>query len=123
MTKQLNDAGSIEELLQELEGITSPALTLVRVQLEGILQPRDRERLAKLGEILGSRFLFGALDTSGLIPAPEGDEWLASLPSGPVREAACRLRTVAGQSSVPWERATATEALLQLFALQEKAHA
>ena len=96
---------------------------MVRVLLEGVLFPEDRQALGRMEELLASRFLFGLLESSRLIPAPDGEGWIESLSSGSFREAAIKLRSQAAQSANPEERAVATQALLQLFELHERSRA
>lgn len=114
---------SLEALIEELGKLNQPAGALVRVLLAGVLFPEDRHSLVRLEEHLASRFLFGFLDTSRLIPAPDGEGWIESLSSGSFREAAIKLRSQAAQSANPEERAVATQALLQLFGLHERSRA
>ena len=114
---------SLEVLTEELGKLNQPNGALVRVLLEGVLFPEDRHSLVRLEEHLASRFLFGSLDTSRLIPAPDGEGWIESLSSGSFREAAIKLRSQAAQSGNPEERAVATQALLQLFELHERSRA
>jgi DNA repair exonuclease SbcCD nuclease subunit len=111
---------SLAVLVEELGKIDQPASILVRVLLEGVLFPEDRQTLVRMEELLASRFLFGLLESSRLIPAPDGEGWIESLSSGAFREAAIKLRSQAAQSSNPEERAVATQALLQLFELHER---
>ena len=111
---------SLEVLIEELGKIDQPASVLVRVLLEGVLFPEDRQALVRIEELLASRFLFGFLESSRLIPAPDGEGWIESLSSGAFREAAIKLRSQAAQSANPEERAVATQALLQLFELHER---
>lgn len=111
---------SIESLVQQLTGIAEPASTLVRMRLDGLLFPEDRDVLKRLDEILTSRFLFGVLDATGLTPAPDGEGWIESLPAGPFRDAARRLHALASAPSETGQRAVASQALLQLFDLCER---
>jgi len=111
---------SIGSLVQQLTGIAEPASTLVRVRLDGLLFPEDRDALKRLDEILTSRFLFGVLDATGLTPAPDGEGWIESLPAGPFRDAARKLRALASNAADPGQRAVASQALLQLFDLCER---
>lgn len=113
---------SLEALIEELSKLNQPDGALVRVLLAGVLFPEDRHSLIRLEEHLASRFLFGSLDTTRLIPAPDGEGWIESLSSGSFREAAIKLRAQAAQSN-PEERAVATQALLQLFELHERSRA
>jgi DNA repair exonuclease SbcCD nuclease subunit len=114
---------SLESLVEELGQFAAPDTTLVRVLLGGVLFPEDRHALFRIEELLASRFLFGSLDTSSLIPAPDGEGWIELLPSGSFRETAVKLRAQAAQSANPEERAVATQALLQLFELHERSRA
>ena len=111
---------SLEAVISELGKLDQPDATLLRVFIGGILFPEDRHSLVRIEELLGSRFLFGSLDTSSLIPAPDGEGWIESLASGSFREAAVKLRSLAAQSANPEERVVATQALLQLFELHER---
>jgi len=111
---------SLESLVQQLSGIAEPGSTLVRMRLDGLLFPEDRDALKQLDEILTSRFLFGVLDATGLTPAPDGEGWIESLPAGPFRDAAQKLRALASNASDPGQRAVASQALLQLFDLCER---
>jgi DNA repair exonuclease SbcCD nuclease subunit len=114
---------SLEALIEELGKIDQPTSVLVRVLLEGVLFPEDRHPLVRIEELLASRFLFGFLESSRLIPAPDGEGWIESLSSGSFREAAIKLRSQAAQSPNSEERAVATQALLQLFELHERSRA
>jgi DNA repair exonuclease SbcCD nuclease subunit len=111
---------TLEALSEELGKVEPPGCALVRILLAGVLFPDDRHSLARIEELLASRFLFGYLDASGLIPAPEGEGWIESLPPGAFREAAVKLRSQAAQSATPEARTVATQALLQLFELCER---
>ena len=111
---------SLESLIQQLTDIEQPASTLLRVHLDGILFPEDRDALKRLDEVLASRFLFGVLEATKLTPAPDGEGWIESMPAGTFRDAAQKLRAVASQSSDQDQQAVATQALLQLFDLYEK---
>ena len=121
--RTIDQPQSIDPLVAELGHLASPDTALVRVILGGVLFPEDRHALVRIEELLASRFLFGSLDAAALIPAPDGEGWIESLPSGSFREAAVKLRAQAAQSASPDERAIATQALLQLFELHERARA
>jgi hypothetical protein len=126
--RDVRQPGSLAGLRAELEGIRDPAAALVELRLSGLLFLEDHAELPRLEEILASRFLFGRADRSKLVPAPEADGWLERLPPGPVREAAARLRSLAspvpaGDSSLAATSATASQALLELFALAGESRA
>ncbi|MGC3957031.1 MAG: DNA repair exonuclease [Verrucomicrobiota bacterium] len=118
--RSVDQPHSLEALVDELGKLDQPNGLLVRVFLEGVLFPEDRQPLLRIEELLASRFLYGALDASRLIPAPDGEGWIESLSSGAFREAAIKLRSQAAQTANPEERAVATQALLQLFELHER---
>lgn len=121
--RTIDQPQTLEALVEELGKLDPPDVTLVRVFLAGVLFPEDRHPLVRIEELLASRFLFGSLDTSSLIPAPDGEGWIESLASGSFREAAVKLRSQAAQSANPEQRAVATQALLQLFELHERSRA
>lgn len=119
----IDQANAIQRLFTQLEEIENPKEALVRVDLTGMFFPEDRGALQKLEEILTTRFLFGALNSSGLLAAPENDTWLESLPTGHYREAALKLLGKAKEALNPQDRIVATHALLHLFELQERSKA
>lgn len=121
--RTIDQPHSLEALIEELGKTSQPDGALVRVLLDGVLFPEDRQALSRMEELLASRFLFGVLESSRLIPAPDGEGWIESLSSGSFREAAIKLRSQAAQSANPEERAVATQALLQLFELHERSRA
>lgn len=121
MELRVDQPQSLAGLAVELDRLEPADSMLVRLILSGVLFPEDRTALARIEEMLAGRFLFGALDAMGLLPAPEGDGWIESLPPGPVREAARKLQGLASQSLDAQHRAIATQALLQLFELHERA--
>jgi predicted phosphodiesterase len=121
--RTIDQPQSLEAVIEELGRLDPPDATLVRVLIGGVLFPEDRHALVRIEELLASRFLFGSLDTSALIPAPDGEGWIELLAAGSFREAAVKLRSQAAQSANPEERAVATQALLQLFELHERSRA
>ena len=121
--RTIDQPQSLEPLVAELGQMARPDSAFVRVILGGVLFPEDRHALVRIEELLASRFLFGSLDAAALIPAPDGEGWIESLPSGSFREAAVKLRAQAAQSASADERAIATQSLLQLFELHERARA
>jgi DNA repair exonuclease SbcCD nuclease subunit len=119
LERSVDQPQSLEPLLQELNALDQPQNTLLRFELQGVLFPQDRGALARIEELVASRFLCGALDTGRLIPAPDDEDWIESLPAGYFREAATKLRCLATQSPDQWQRAVASQSLLKLFELQE----
>src|SRR5690606_27645053 len=91
--RRIDQPRLLEALVEELGKINEPTSVLVRVLLEGVLFPEDRQALGRMEELLASRFLFGLLESSRLIPAPDGEGWIESLSSGSFREAAIKLRS------------------------------
>jgi DNA repair exonuclease SbcCD nuclease subunit len=119
----VDQPSSLESLVQRLTEFAQPESALVRMRLDGILFPEDRDVLNRLEEVMSSRFLYGLLDATGLRPAPDGEGWIESLPAGTFREAALQLRGLASQSGHPEQQAVATQALLQLFDLYARSRA
>ena len=100
----------------------NPAATLLELRVGGLLSAQDRDELARIEEILTSRFLFTRIDSTHLQPSPSDDSWIAGLPAGPLREAATKLRELAdpAYASPRPEGASpevACRALLELYAL------
>ena len=91
----MQTANAVDRLL--VRKIAAPDTALVRVIRSGVLLPEDRHALVRIKELLSSRFLFGLLDTGALIPAPDGEGWIESLPAGSFRDAARKLRALAAQ--------------------------
>ncbi len=120
LRRSIDQPGAMDALANAVDAVEVPGDTLMRIQLEGILFMEDRETLSGIEEMLSARFLFGSMDAGRLTPAPDDDHWIDALPAGPLREAASRLKAIASQSASEEERAVATQALLQLFDLQEK---
>lgn len=117
----LDREGAVDSVLEQLKAIATPEEALVRLRLEGLLYAADRAKLTGLDEILTTRFLFGALAMEKLVPAPEDDTWIEALPAGPLREAAEQIRNTAVNGNDADERAIATQALIELFELNERA--
>jgi hypothetical protein len=96
--------------------------------LRGLLAAGDRDEMARFGEILVSRFLWGRVEASRLRVSPEDESWVAGLPAGVLRDATARLRELA-DPAYPGPRPegasleVAARALLELFALLGEAAA
>lgn len=116
----LDREGAVDGVLEQLNAIESPGEALVRLRLDGLLYAADRAKLTGLDEILTTRFLYGALAMEKLVPAPEDDTWIETLPAGPLREAAEKIRNTAVHGSDADEKTIATQALIELFELKEK---
>lgn len=121
LAAKLEQAGGLGQVLAQLDEIDKPDTTLLRIRLSGLLFSSDRADLTALQEIVSTRFLYGVLEIADLIPAPEDDSWIETIPDGPVRAAAEKLRDQAVNGRAERERAIATQALIQLFELQEAA--
>jgi DNA repair exonuclease SbcCD nuclease subunit len=123
--ESLRSPGDMTRVRQTLEGRRDCENTLLELRLSGILQPADQIEIQRIEELLSARFFHGRIDRSGMSLQPADDLWWQSLPSGPVREAAKRLRALcepAPEESQP-ESATAeiaARALLELYAIVEE---
>jgi len=114
--------GDLVSLRQVIESEENPESMLLSLQLKGLLAVEDRDEIARIREILDSRFLFGRVDSSALRPSPEDNRWLDSLPPGIIQNAALRLQQMAAPQfgSEPPEGASpevASRALMELYAL------
>lgn len=122
----LRESGDLSRLLDRLEAIEGADRKLIDVRLGGVLEPADEPQLARLGSLLDARFLFSRIETSRLVPSPEDDRWLESMPVGVIRETGRRLQQLsdpAWPESRP-EGATpeiARRALLELYRLSREA--
>ncbi|MCA9103469.1 MAG: DNA repair exonuclease [Planctomycetales bacterium] len=110
------------DVAQAVDKIADPGATLLAVRLSGVISASDSPTLERIDEILQSRFLWGSLDASRLVPEPSDESWLAELPSGPIREAAARLAASAHASAREQgdaqTAAVSTQALRELYALR-----
>jgi len=112
---EIGAPGDLKTLRQNLEGIDSPEVLLLDLRLKGVLYSEEKEDFFHLEDLITSRFLYGRMDVSQLLPSPEDALWIESLPAGIFQEAAGRLRemTLAGGR----EAETASRALLELYAI------
>lgn len=118
----LREPGDLLRVRQQVEALDAPGSTLLEVQVSGLLSAGERAELARLQEIIASRFLYGRVEAYRLRPSPEDDSWLSGVPEGVVREAAARLRELAnpafsGQRPEGGTPDAASRALLELYAL------
>ena len=120
--KDVREPGDLVRLRTRVESIDDPASTLIHLRLAGLLAAEERDEIARLEEILASRFLFARLDVSQLRPSPEDASWLDSLPPGILRETAGRLQELtdpafAGTRPEGASPEVTSRALLELYAL------
>jgi DNA repair exonuclease SbcCD nuclease subunit len=120
--KDIRDPGDLQRVRQDIESQGNPGPTLVEVRLKGLLTAAERDEVARIEEILASRFLFHRIDNSGLRPSPEDASWLASLPPGILQNVAARLQELAdpglaGQRPEVASPEVASRALMELYAL------
>ena len=120
--EELCQPGDLARLRERVEALENPGATLLDLRVAGLLSAQDRDELARIEEILASRFLFGRIDPTRLRPSPTDDSWIAGLPAGALREAATKLRELADPSYAgPRPEGASPEvacrALLELYAL------
>jgi len=120
--EEVREPGDLARLRQRIEALENPSATLLDLRVAGLLSAQDRDELARIEEILASRFLFGRIDPTRLRPSPSDDSWIASLPAGALREAATNLRELAdpayaGTRPEGASPEVACRALLDLYAL------
>ncbi len=118
LEREVGNDTALASLREEIEALQDSASTLIEVTLSGVLPASATDEVARIEEIVASRFLFGRVDTSSLLPSPEDDAWLSALPVGVVRDAAERLRQIA--SSGAEQSGSASVALLELYRLAKE---
>jgi DNA repair exonuclease SbcCD nuclease subunit len=109
--------GALADVARSLARLPDASNRLVQLTLKGILFQRDADELDRIERACG-KFLFARVDRGSLRPAPEDEDWVNQLPVGAVRETAARLRKVA--ASQGREAETATQALLELYAMSSE---
>jgi len=114
---EIHDSAGLAAARSQLDAVTLPSSHLVRLTLTGVLTTEAQPAVAALQEIMATRFLRGQMDSTGLLPAPEDDSWIATIPLGPHREAASRLLDLSRKESDPAGRLVAARALIELFKL------
>jgi DNA repair exonuclease SbcCD nuclease subunit len=127
LNEEIGQKGDLARVRALVEKAEKPENTLIGVRLLGLLPGSEGAELARLAEVLESRFLYHRLDTEGLRPAPEDESWLEVLPKGVLREATLQLREMAnpgqagavGQHSAASPR-VAAQALMELYALAQE---
>jgi len=120
--KDIREPGDLSRMRQDIESQDKPESTLVELRLKGLLAAGERDEIARIEEILASRFLFHHVDSSGLRPSPEDANWLGSLPPGILQNVAARLQELsdprfAGQRPEGASPEVASRALMELYAL------
>ncbi len=116
----LTQAGDIVRVKQQVESLQDAGRTLLDLRIDGILHHEDQAELARIEELIGSRFLYRRMDASNLTPSPADASWLDSLPAGIMQGVAQRLQTwsdPAYREDRPLNASPeiATRALLALF--------
>jgi hypothetical protein len=122
INRTLGDTADLEALVSEIESLEHPETTLVQLTLDGVITPAASPLVARLEQLIVSRFPCSRLDLSSLGASPGDDAWISELPPGIVREAASRLRDLAdpeysGSRSESATPEVAIRALLELYAI------
>jgi hypothetical protein len=120
--KDVREPGDLQRVRQDIEAQDNPGSTLMDLRLKGLLAAGERDEIARIEEILASRFLFHRVDSSGLRPSPEDANWLASLPPGILQNVAARLQELsdprfAGERPEGASPEVASRALMEIYAL------
>ena len=101
--------GDVRAVLQELRSEKDAPRVLVSVRLKGLLYAAEAALTAELREYIERYFLFGRVDVTNLISAPDDDQWVHNLPEGIIRQTALRL--------LEQRSPIATQALMELYHL------
>jgi len=110
--KEVRESGDLAGIREQIESFENPGNTLVDVVVSGLLAAGERAELDHIDHILNSRFLWGRLDASRLLPSPEDETWIDNLPPGIIRDAGMRLRDNPGASPEITARA-----IMELYAI------
>ena len=116
--REIKEKADLAAISAEVGALPDPAGLLLSLELFGILYADNIRELRILEEIVASRPLFGRLETSRLVPAPEDRAWIEDLPAGYVREAAERLQEIS--LSERDDALVAARALLDLFVIAKE---
>jgi DNA repair exonuclease SbcCD nuclease subunit len=120
MEMMLIERGQLTELRQKIEARTASPAALIEVRLDGLLFADETKEIARIEQIISSRFLYGRVLTSSLGPAPGDENWVSSLPEGFVRNAGAKLREMANTDADPKQRLVAARALRELCAMKSE---
>ncbi len=92
LEEDIGEAGDLARFRERIETLPDPDSTLLDISLTGVLHSEEHDQIARIDEIVRSRFLHGRIDHSQLLPCPTDDNWLNDVPVGVMREVAERLR-------------------------------
>ncbi|MCX5990721.1 MAG: DNA repair exonuclease [Chloroflexi bacterium] len=120
--KDIREPGDLLHVRKDIEAQENPASTLVVLRLKGLVAAGERDEIARIEEILASRFLFAYMDRSGIRPSPQDDSWLNDMPPGMLQNVASRLRELSDPQFVGDRPEgalpdVASRALMELYAL------
>lgn len=116
--ERITEMGQLGELRKRVEAMGEARSTLIRIRLTGLLFAAETTELTRLEEIVFSRFLHGEVEASPLMPAPNDDEWVSSLP-GFLRAAGMKLRQAANSNGDGRGSVVAARALRELYMLKQ----
>ncbi len=111
-------AGDLGRVREQVESMVDEESTLIDLRLKGLLAAEDSGEIARIQEIVSSRFLYGHIDISQLHPSPGDEDWVAALPVGIIRKAGERLQELAaGERPGKVSPQVASRALLELYVM------
>jgi DNA repair exonuclease SbcCD nuclease subunit len=114
--------GDLGRVREQIEAMVDEKSTLIDLRLKGLLAVEDSDEIARIQEIVSSRFLYGHMDISQLHPSPRDEGWVAGLPVGIIRKTGERLQELAAPAFIgnrPGKASpqVASRALLELYAM------
>ncbi|MBW1982660.1 MAG: DNA repair exonuclease [Deltaproteobacteria bacterium] len=126
MEVDLREAGDLSRLRESIEHIESAQRILLDIRISGPLFSDEKDEIDRIKEILDSRFLFGRIDATHIIPSPEDENWIANLPAGIIRETGARLKELCNPNfsgrRPDWASPdVASRALIELYAFMSEA--
>ena len=123
---EVREAGDLVRVREMIEAMPEAQATLLDIRIRGLMGPETHAELTRLDEIIRARFLYGQVDASELLLAPDDDRWLTELPPGVLREVAKRLQELShpGLTTDRPDGArpeVARRALLELYRMSKEA--
>lgn len=120
MNQRLDQQGGLGHVRRVIESLGDPLNTLLRLNLEGVIQLNERAELERIREVANSRFLYAHIDDSSLFPGAGDEGLIASIPDGVLREAAVLLVEYSdpdyeGDRPVGFSSDVASRAIVELY--------
>jgi DNA repair exonuclease SbcCD nuclease subunit len=123
---ELREPQDAARLLEKVEACSDAERTLLDLRLRGVTFRQGQAELLRIEDVLKARFLYGRLDASALVPAPDDDRWLENIPAGVMQSVARRLQALSNPATAadrPKDAGpeVAMRAMLELYRIIQEA--